>query len=469
MLLQAFLFGGYVALVGASPLSIFRRQWTEGPKRNDLEVTKAQYKGIRWDEAYRDCNREEIDYIIEATRMALEVVSYKMSDTDSWWNSAAWHRYFVRSDSVTPGTGWTDHAGNHKVFVAMINTFTSLQRYPREGKIDNQGNNYNIKKQVTYLCNDPKNKCKKPDERGNWGGPQAYTIKPQFNKEEVFQINFCPKAWHDTNRKQVYINNLLGSGWQSFGGIRKMWTHEAMIIHEWMHASTISGFTTKVVDVRDKISVLPGAEDEQIYGDVKCHKYAWKYKVNGWNVINPKTADNADNWAWFFTYNYVGGKFGWRVDGSQNKRDFPNDDNANITVDKDHNSNNPMSLITRETEDDYSNDHDPDLHVEAKNLPKLADLPMPINCHANGNAPDGTPLYKCDYMGEDYDSYVAEWKASKESFKSAGNCDLSFECRNPSGNAINAKCLCTCDGKPMAIRDDKCAGFLGSLPTPPHA
>ncbi|EZF22949.1 hypothetical protein H112_04429 [Trichophyton rubrum D6] len=102
--------------------------------------------------------------------------------------------------------------------------------------------------------------------------------------------------------------------------------------------------------------------------------------------------------------------------------------------------------------------------VDVENI-HAEDAILPITCHVK----DGDYLHaRCDYVNGEYNEFVKEitepfWARYSDCMLS-GECNLSFD-----GYAVDPKCTCTCDGELTSLRDPRCEGFAGSLPTPPHS
>ena len=110
----------------------------------------------------------------------------------------------------------------------------------------------------------------------------------------------------------------------------------------------------------------------------------------------------ADNYAWFFNYNWYWNHWSWRDDGSHSfkKRSLGDRD-----IDKD-----PITLDSSENV------------VSEDNLDVSQDT-IPINVHTEGNDKHGTLQATFDYVGESYDDFI---KDSKQPFTAPNsNCILS--------------------------------------------
>lgn len=117
------------------------------------------------------------------------------------------------------------------------------------------------------------------------------------------------------------------------------------------------------------------------------------------DVLDSGTYNNpADNYAWFFNYNWFHKKWNWKDDGSHSFK---------------------KRLVERD--DDPIADDDTGGAVPEANLDLSQDT-VPINCHLEGTDEHGSPMATCDYVGEDYNDFLVDVKLP---FKSAGNCDLS--------------------------------------------
>ncbi|KAH6683976.1 hypothetical protein B0J14DRAFT_554982 [Halenospora varia] len=360
-------------------------------RRGDFDAISKAYKGIDWNHAYDHCQPMVLDIIIESTRTALDVVTYKTKSSDRWWLSAAFNRYFVWSKRADRGFGWTD-----------------VQSMPLE---DSQGTVRNQK------------------------GLESPTNSSIYVWMKVHDVGNGSMGYGLVARKLIQPGQVRAS---TVTTCTKQ-TYEGTVIHEWMHADIVSNYVVRIVDVVDALVV--GGNNQTVYGEPACHKYSLKHfpAPDSWKrSVNTKTMQNGT----------------WTEDGSQLKRSPDNDGLSPVTT-----------MPAQPLADD--GDSGPDTNkVDVKDLAADKDIPFPVNCHQNGLDDEGTPMYYCDYMGEDYKSFVVD---SKQPFWSDDGCQLSQECNFSVGiGAVNPKCVCTCAGKPTAISDPKCSGFTGSLPTSAH-
>lgn len=169
-----------------------------------------------------------------------------------------------------------------------------------------------------------------------------------------------------------------------YTGISNFNTYEGSIIHEWMHNNIAAGFFEQIIDVSGNWQGSPQSA-QKIYGSDFCYLFAWKWVNRGSKYVNTKTAWNADNYVWFFIYNWFSEHWSWNADGSQaTKRSLSErqDDHSVVTMDDDENVKNENDI------DDTR-------------------VPGPINC---GDPQNPAPIeqYECDYMGEDYATYLVE-------------------------------------------------------------
>lgn len=59
----------------------------------ELEDLAAEFRGIHWDHAFKDCTPEQLDKVIFSTRAAQWMLDLVASD-DKFADSAAWSRYY---------------------------------------------------------------------------------------------------------------------------------------------------------------------------------------------------------------------------------------------------------------------------------------------------------------------------------------------------------------------------------------
>ncbi|KAH8705211.1 hypothetical protein BGW36DRAFT_9576 [Talaromyces proteolyticus] len=428
-------FAGPVSLVAKSPESAPAHDIT----KRDIDPIRSAYRGIHWDDAYSQCTTDEFNILVESSRMALDVTSYKLGQ---YWDSPAWHRYFVRDWKTNPTYGWHGNERSQDTFLNIRNNIEQVSKFPREGRKDKRGN-WSRSKQTSYRCQEIPNynKCaKSPNKAGRWTGPSAYTAQPAANPDG-WAVVFCPRFFQDGRAK--YINRITDGTTKKPSDIGTLISYEYIVIHEWMH-NKLFGYKFMIEDVKGNI---PGQPDGRtIYGDTLCHEYAWinmgTSRVPGGGV-NLMVAWNADNYAWFFNYNWYYYHWSWNDDGSHSYK---------------------RSLVDRDNDDDIITFDSTGGEVDEKDIDLSQDT-IPINVHVEGADSHGTPMAVINYVGEDYDDFV---KDSKESFVSPdSDCILSAECNLSDGNAIDPKCICKCDGEIASLEDPRCAGFAGSLPDPP--
>ena len=167
-----------------------------------------------------------------------------------------------------------------------------------------------------------------------------------------------------------------------------------------MHNDIAAGFHEHIIDVSAN---WPGSPSDAVlvYGANFCHEWAWKWIGDGLpNIVNMMTAWNADNYQWFYIYNWFDGHWGWKEDGSQPLK---------------------RSLVTRDDSPDEVMIND-DFETRNENDIDPSAAPSPVNCYDLGGDVDGIPHVECSYMGEDYTTYL---ETLKEPFFSDGGCILT--------------------------------------------
>lgn len=103
----------------------------------------------------------------------------------------------------------------------------------------------------------------------------------------------------------------------------------------------------------------------------------------------------ADHYAWFFTWNWFYYSWSWTSDGSDNWY------TCSYQIAK-------SATTKRQTaETDIDDLPGPDGDDTDASLIVLPDA-LPVNIHVIGTTTDGYPLATFDYVGEDYDDFVAE-------------------------------------------------------------
>jgi hypothetical protein len=277
-------------------------------KRDQLDPKKV-FQGIFWDDAESDCTADEYAILIEATRMADEMINF-LSNTPNWWDTVAWNRYFVRnSNAESPGRWQDGTSGNRQRFVEIRNNVAQVSIYPKKGKPMN--GQLVRRRQVAYSCGMPvgvlSSRCTAaPDEDGKWHGPTAETYNPRLTSNTGWAIEFCPRFFKSGELR--YLNDITMS-FKSESSLPILRSYEWAISHEWMHC--------RLFGYRNDIADLIGYDHKTvIYGDEACHGFAWfsmnKGKGDGrHNFVNSDTFSNADSYAWMYQYHWFRHIFGW--------------------------------------------------------------------------------------------------------------------------------------------------------------
>ncbi|KAF3480698.1 uncharacterized protein GIQ15_06045 [Arthroderma uncinatum] len=427
MILSRFLVYTFLsALAAATP-------FTKEPRSRDIQPIREAYPGIFWDDALLQCGDEGFDILVEATRMALEVVTFRIDGPI--WELPAWNRYFI---GLGGKGGWESSELKGRTFVDIRHNIKQVGMFPRNGK-PSRGGPFKRTKQVTYRCKEPEltNRCAQdPSSGGYWRGPTAYTQNPSLTGDG-WEIVFCPRFFREDRIR--YINRITDGPRLPHTEISRLISYEYAIIHEWMHVD-IFGYLFHIEDV---VAAVPFHAAQRIYGDSLCHKFAWINldTIGGPDTggVNFKTAMNADNYAWFFIYNWFHHKWNWDSNGAFTRR---------------------KRLVERDEEPEPYNDLSDTVMDTDIDINKFI---IPVNCHVSGNDYRNA---RCDYVAGDYDDFVKELH---EPFYTRKGCVLSAECHLSFGNyAVDPKCTCTCDDEITPLRDPRCEGFAGSLPTPPR-
>ncbi|KAK2783084.1 hypothetical protein FQN52_000425 [Onygenales sp. PD_12] len=120
-----------------------------------------------------------------------------------------------------------------------------------------------------------------------------------------------------------------------------------------------------------------------VYGESRCHDWAWKDMIPAhYHAANTKVGSNADNYAWFFDYNWFHRKWSWDADGSQpfKKR----------MIERDEGIGKPNIL------------NEPVNPVEEGDL-VLGQSTIPANCHIEDGDVESAV---CNYADEGYDVFI---------------------------------------------------------------
>ncbi|KAK4501644.1 hypothetical protein PRZ48_007453 [Zasmidium cellare] len=377
---------------------------------------KTAFPGIHWDIAETTCEPDEFDIIVEATRMANEMINY-FEKTDRYDKTPAWHRYFVKDESLyfIHPNGWHGNEFTQSVYLNIRNNIRQAAAFPTTGK-RNKAGHQGRRQKVAYSCTAPlppatPNSCQwdEPGPGQRWTGPSATTSRPAQNNDEGWLIVFCPRFFKDRSLNGLrYLNDITKEP-KSESSLPTLRSYEYVIAHEWMHTS-LFGFKDFIDDLKADLPAVGNVPATggvvSVYGDRYCHQFAWENQVSNPRKINIFAGDNADNYAWMYQYHWYARAFGWTSDGSVSK--FA----ANISKAQDD-----------ELDSDPLDNIDPVTVTDGWTPPQASSTP--INCHG---WPE--PLFvveladdiQCAYVGEEYDQFVEDVKTG---FKSVGGCDLS--------------------------------------------
>ncbi|KAF1848104.1 uncharacterized protein K460DRAFT_403404 [Cucurbitaria berberidis CBS 394.84] len=410
-------FAQLAAFTTASPV-----QSTQGPQNNDaiskrenwnLDDLNKEFKGILWDNAFKDCNAGQLDKLIYTTRAAMSMLDLPFGDPEKkkeYKYTQGWNRYFGDYQ------WWLSNGFQDIEYATQIeHNLVQVQKYPREGHSSSTSN----AKKIHFTCNykaqvDGEKLCSS-------GITGAITVAPQGSSFERWTIAFCPYFF--TSDKLKYLEDRTKGEKTTFAHIGDLDTYERVLAHELMHVDIVSYKPRHIEDVIGKLT--PGGADLQIYGEGRCRDYARRDRPKA----NTAVRHNADNYSWFFLYYWFDVKWEWSKAGAN--ADEPKTNNQNVEV-----ASTSFPKNERDLQGSTGMPYGCTRHF------------LPLDSHFH-------PVVKCDYVGGD--------------FTSKGGCDLTDQCRKPfaNGNAVDPACVCTCDGKQTPLRDDKCAGFAGALPGRP--
>lgn len=275
--------------------------------KRDMDY-KAAFPGIYWDQAETTCEDWELAILIEATRMANEMVN-KFANSNWWWDSPAWNRYFLRDSKAYPPRGWHGDEQSQNTIAQISNNIRQVAAFPTTGK-RNKAGQQGRRQKLAYTCRAPSPPARRSDCQWDdpapgkkWTGPSAQTYRPDANNNEGYVVVFCPRFFKDGDLR--YINEITKLP-KSETSLPTLRSYEWVIAHEWMHA-TLFGYAAPILDLQANLGqgVVP------IHGDENCHKYAWLYYDSS-RAVNLGVVENADNYAWMFQYNWFINAFGWK-------------------------------------------------------------------------------------------------------------------------------------------------------------
>jgi len=145
-------------------------------------------------------------------------------------------------------------------------------------------------------------------------GVVAYTLRGPSLGDDLPTLTLCPTFWDRDHIEKLGSQPDLAPG--DLKSIRLSYEH--VLIHELFHLDFI-GFDPDIDDLSATLSPFDSHQVETpIYGAINCHKFAWALASD--NVatksVNTKVAQNADNYAFFFTSFWLSAHHDWsRFDG----------------------------------------------------------------------------------------------------------------------------------------------------------
>ncbi|CAH0045932.1 unnamed protein product [Clonostachys solani] len=227
------------------------------------------YNGINWTLALdSDCTEEELKILVEGTYAAFEMASYGSAPVD--------HHKNLESMEI-----WQTAAFNRY----FRGSYTALEQW-----------------------------------RAN---SAAFTLS-SVQTTGWPEIVFCPQFFRREEAAKLAKNEVMRKP-SSYYMINYLDSWERTILHEWMHFSVdlMEQFAMLMYgfQVTDESGIFEGRE-VKIYGDYWTYRFAHDMTRD----VNPVVASNADNYAWYFLYNFYHIKWKWTSDGNfspgGSKREF---------------------------------------------------------------------------------------------------------------------------------------------------
>lgn len=149
---------------------------------------------------------------------------------------------------------------------------------------------------------------------------------------------------------------------------------------------------------------------ESIYGSSRCNGYAWKF-VHSDTQPNPKTAYNADNYAWYYANRWFGKQWGW---------------------------NDPGLLIDDGTEVTMAVDYATWWALGDSDVIDAASLPLATDPPANCVTTTSTPGFTCSAISETYDNWLLDQGYACDGTATTPSCCKTGTC--PSCNCSGSSC-----------------------------
>ena len=258
------------------------------------------FQGIYWQDMYKTCNDEQQKILIEATRMADEMVNaFAKKTPDDITGSSAFNRYFY----ATPSWGRDPYFQDLMEIYENIN---STARFPKIGKGNSRGKSTRAQK-VSYYCSSPDNHlpdfCIKPPPNlkpgEKWAPPTAYTSVPSYDRNG-WSITLCESFFN-----LCYLNDVTKIRYK-YQDIAGMNNFEWALAHEWMHAQ-IFGYPTYI---DDQLYTNGTDQKRKAYGDRDCFWYA-RSNAAPRGLPETDTSLNADTYALSYQYDWYHDWYKW--------------------------------------------------------------------------------------------------------------------------------------------------------------
>ena len=184
----------------------------------------------------------------------------------------------------------------------------ALRTFPHDGWMDETGA-FPKERRVAYRCGNE-------SDYGCDPYTFAYTEVNRTGTGLNTSYVFCPLFFNQSSIHDV----ALTYGPRTPADLEAYMSFERVLIHELMHSDNV--FKPSVErhmvffgHISDRFDYLPGYPTSfgGIYGAQLSHAFAWYYAP----VNNVKTTLNADNYAWYFSNNWLANQWGWNDTGTE--------------------------------------------------------------------------------------------------------------------------------------------------------
>ncbi|PYH83084.1 hypothetical protein BO82DRAFT_400817 [Aspergillus uvarum CBS 121591] len=157
-------------------------------------------------------------------------------------------------------------------------------------------------------------------------GVAAVTAQPNRGQSEKWKVYLCDRFWGTGHLKDKRPKN-------SPQDLETLRSFEHIIVHELLHCDVVTGSNPRIIDEKAVLAswptkvvrILPvviamlfillekATDSEQdVYGASRGSEYAWLYAAK--KKANSVVKENANDYAWFYTNNWVNDEWKWHDD-----------------------------------------------------------------------------------------------------------------------------------------------------------